>query len=190
MTHICVSKLTIIGSDNGLSPGRRQAIIWNNAGLLSIEPLETNFSEIAIGIQTFSFKKMHLENMSEKWRPFCLGLNVLTLAKLMAHYLKQCSLLTSEVLGESHESNYMASDLYLLFWIMMLQTVLLKSLSLLYPWGQWIKCTNVMPTANYNRFPVSCYVCFFFSRTAKSTLRFWFRGHSMCPNTQWLITRW
>ena len=27
VTHICVSKLTIFGSDNGLSPGRRQAII-------------------------------------------------------------------------------------------------------------------------------------------------------------------
>ena len=26
-THICVGKLTIIGSNNGLSPGRRQAII-------------------------------------------------------------------------------------------------------------------------------------------------------------------
>ena len=31
--HICVSKLTIIGSDHGLSPGRRQAIIWTNAGI-------------------------------------------------------------------------------------------------------------------------------------------------------------
>ena len=27
VTHICVGNLTIIGSDNGLSPGRRQAII-------------------------------------------------------------------------------------------------------------------------------------------------------------------
>ena len=36
VTHICVSKLTIIGSDNGLSPGRRQAIIWVNAGILII----------------------------------------------------------------------------------------------------------------------------------------------------------
>ena len=35
VTHICVSELTIIGSDNGLPPGRRQAIIWNNAGLLN-----------------------------------------------------------------------------------------------------------------------------------------------------------
>ena len=77
VTHICVSELTIIGSDNGLSPGRRQAIICNNAGLLLIEPLGTNFSDISIGIQTFSFKKMHLNMSSGKWRPFCLGLNVL-----------------------------------------------------------------------------------------------------------------
>ena len=34
MTHICVSKLTIIGSDNGLSPGRGQAVIWTCAGIL------------------------------------------------------------------------------------------------------------------------------------------------------------
>ena len=72
-----VSELTIIGSDNGLSPGRRQAIIWNNAGLLLIGPLGTNFSEISIGIQTFSFKKMHLNMSSAKWRPFCLGLDVI-----------------------------------------------------------------------------------------------------------------
>ena len=38
VTHICVSKLTIIGSDNGLSPDRRQTIIWTNAGLLLIGP--------------------------------------------------------------------------------------------------------------------------------------------------------
>ena len=76
--HICVSKLTIIGSDNVLSPGRRQAIIWTNAGILLIRPLGTNFSEILIRIQTFSFKKMHLKMSSANWRPFCLGLNVLT----------------------------------------------------------------------------------------------------------------
>ena len=40
VTHICVSKLTIIGSDNGLSPGRRQAIIWTYAGILLIKPGE------------------------------------------------------------------------------------------------------------------------------------------------------
>ena len=77
VTHICVGKLTIISSGNGLSPVRRQAIIWTNAGLLLIVPLGTNFSEILIEILTFSFKKLHLKVSSVKWRPFCLGLNVL-----------------------------------------------------------------------------------------------------------------
>ena len=77
MTQICVSKLTIIGSDNGLSPRRHQAIIWTNAGILLIGPLGTNFSEILIELNTFQFKKMHLQMPSGKWRPFCLGLNVL-----------------------------------------------------------------------------------------------------------------
>ena len=77
VTHICVSKLTTIGSNNGLSPGRRQAIIWISAGILLIGPLGTNFSEILIGIHTFSFKEMHSKLSSAKWRPFCLGLNEL-----------------------------------------------------------------------------------------------------------------
>ena len=77
VTHICVSKLTIIGSDNGLSPGRRQAIIWTNAGKLLIRPLGTNFNEMLIEIHSFSLMKMRLKVSSAKWRPFCLGLNVL-----------------------------------------------------------------------------------------------------------------
>ena len=77
VTHICVSNLTIIGPDNGLSPGRRQAIIWTSAGILLIGPLGTNFSEILIAILTFSVKKMHLKMSSGNWGPFCLGLNEL-----------------------------------------------------------------------------------------------------------------
>ena len=61
MTHICVSNLTITGSDNGLLPGRRQAIIWTNAGILLIGPYGTNFSEILIEILTYSFTKMSLK---------------------------------------------------------------------------------------------------------------------------------
>ena len=82
--HICVSKLTTIGSDNGLSPGRRQAIIRTNAGIVLIGPLRTNSSEILIEIYIFSFKKMHLKLSSAKRRPFCLGLNVLILWLLMS----------------------------------------------------------------------------------------------------------
>ena len=77
VTHICIGNLAIIGSDNGLSPGRRQAITWTNVGILLIGPLGTNFSEIIIEINTFSFKKIHLKMSSGKWRPVCLGLNVL-----------------------------------------------------------------------------------------------------------------
>ena len=77
VTHICVSKLTTIGSDNGLSPGRRQAIILTKAGILLIGPLGINFSENLIAIYTFSFKKMHLKITSGKWLPFCVDLNVL-----------------------------------------------------------------------------------------------------------------
>ena len=72
------SKLAIIVSDNGLSPAPRQAIIRTNAGILSIGPLGTNFSEILIEIYIFSFKKMRLKMLSAKWWPFCLSLSVLS----------------------------------------------------------------------------------------------------------------
>ena len=86
VTHICVSKLASIVSDNGLSPGRRQAIIWTNAGILLIGPLGTNFSEILIEIHTFSIKKMRMKVSSVKRRPFCLGLNVLTVINSVMPY--------------------------------------------------------------------------------------------------------
>ena len=68
MTHICDGKLTNNGSDNGLSPGRRQAIIWTkagiiwtNAGILLIGPLGTNFSEI--GIKNILIEENPFENV-------------------------------------------------------------------------------------------------------------------------------
>ena len=78
--YICISKLTIIGSDNGLSPGWCQAIIWTNAGILliGIGPLGTNFSETLIKIHTFAFKEMQLKISSGRWRAFCFELSVLT----------------------------------------------------------------------------------------------------------------
>ena len=68
----------IIGSDNGLSPKRRQPIIWTNDGLLPIRPPGTYFNDILFKIQTFSFKKMHLKMLSAKMaaifsRPQCVG---------------------------------------------------------------------------------------------------------------------
>ena len=57
VTHICDSELTIIGSDNGFSPGRRQVIIWTNTGISLIGALGTTFSEILFEINILSFKK-------------------------------------------------------------------------------------------------------------------------------------
>ena len=51
-----------------MSPGRRQAIISANAGILVIETLGTNFSEILIKIYIFSIKKMYLKMSSGKWQ--------------------------------------------------------------------------------------------------------------------------
>ena len=82
-----IMNLTIIGEDNGLSPGRRQAIIWTNTAILLIGPWGRNCNEILIGIHTFSFKKIHLEMSSVKWRPFCLGLNDLTHRDLVIPHL-------------------------------------------------------------------------------------------------------
>ena len=94
MTHICVSKLTIFGSDNGLSPGRHQAIIWTNDWIMIIVSLETNFSEINL-YQNFyiSFQEYALENGVWKLgailsRPQCvlkvaiyIGKNIITLTQ-------------------------------------------------------------------------------------------------------------
>ena len=78
MTHICIDNLTIIDSDNALSPGGRQAIIWTNAGIVLIGSLGTNFSEISIEIITFSVKKNAFESAVCKTgailpRPQCIN---------------------------------------------------------------------------------------------------------------------
>ena len=63
MTHICVSNLTSIGSDNGLSPGPRQAIIRTSAGILLIRPLGTNFSEFLVEILIFYIQENAFESV-------------------------------------------------------------------------------------------------------------------------------
>ena len=75
--HICIGKLTIIDSDNGLLPRWPQAIIWINARILLTEPLGTNFCEMSIEVQTFSLKKICLKLSSAKLlsissRPQCV----------------------------------------------------------------------------------------------------------------------
>ena len=61
VSHTCVGKYNIIGSDNGWSPERQKVIIWTSVVILLIGPLAINFRVISFGIQTFPFKKMHLK---------------------------------------------------------------------------------------------------------------------------------
>ena len=62
----------IIGPDNGLSPVRRQAIIWANDALLLIGPSGTNCSETWLKYNEIEF------NMSfANWRSLCRGLYVI-----------------------------------------------------------------------------------------------------------------
>ena len=62
VTHICVSNLTIIGSDTGLSPDRRQAIIWTNAGILLIGPPRNKTS------MNFLSKFIHFQSRKSIWK--------------------------------------------------------------------------------------------------------------------------
>ena len=52
LTHICISKLTIIGPVNGLAP-----TIWTNSAILLIESLGINFSGIIRENHRFLFRK-------------------------------------------------------------------------------------------------------------------------------------
>ena len=92
VTHIFVGTNTNIGSDNGLPPDRRQAIIWPNGGILLIWLLGINFSEISIDIYTFSFKKIHFKMSSGKWRPCCRSLNVLNPYATLLFYGNICDI--------------------------------------------------------------------------------------------------
>ena len=70
VTHMCVSNLTIIGSDNGRGAWMAPSHYLDQYGILLIGLLRN-----LITICTLSFKKTHLKMSSGKWRPFCIGLN-------------------------------------------------------------------------------------------------------------------
>ena len=76
--HIYASvNKAIIGSDNGLSPGRRQPVIWTNDVILLIGPLATNFSEILyqnskLFVQENAFESVVCDMAAILSRPQCV----------------------------------------------------------------------------------------------------------------------
>ena len=113
--HICISKLTIIGSDNGLSPGQCQAIIWTNAWILLNGSLGATFSEISSEINIFSFKKMHLKMSSGNWQPSCLSLNVLITLNIATRVTK-------------HKISYWNSTSFLLYEVTVIFQSILRTI--------------------------------------------------------------
>ena len=77
MTHICVSKIIIIGSDNGLSP-----VAWLVPSHCLNQCCIVNWTlgnKLQLNLnRNLAFKKMYSKMSSGKRRPFCLGLNVLS----------------------------------------------------------------------------------------------------------------
>ena len=76
VTHICVGKLTIIGSDNGLSPEWHQTIIWTNAGIFWAlrNKLQWNFNRYSnIFIQENAFGNVVCEMASILSRHQCVN---------------------------------------------------------------------------------------------------------------------
>ena len=92
VTHTCVGTQTIIGSNNGFSPGPRQAIMWTNAGILLIRNLKTNLNEIWSENKTFSSNKLLLIVLSAKWSQICIDLNVLIIPIWCKRRMAQCYL--------------------------------------------------------------------------------------------------
>ena len=74
--HICVRNLTIISSDNGLSPGRRQSIAW--AGIMLIVPTRIKFQWDFNRNPYILIRKIHLKMSSVYGRPYCSDLSVLS----------------------------------------------------------------------------------------------------------------
>ena len=140
MMHICVSKIIIIGSNNGLTLGRRQAMnqFWNIVNW----SFRHKLSKIVIEMHTFSFNKMHLK-MSAKWSLFCLGLKIhqpmvmpFGITELDQHYLNLFWLFIDEVLWQSYGGNFTGNTLHIYITEICLKiTIDLKATP---PWGQWV----------------------------------------------------
>ena len=76
--HICVSKLTIIGSDSGVSPGHYLKQCWNVANWTLRNKLQ---SSLVPNSYIFIQENTH-DKSSGKWRKFCFSLNMLIIVML------------------------------------------------------------------------------------------------------------
>ena len=108
MTQICVGKLTIIGSDNGLSPGRRQAIIWtkcwNIANLTLMNKFQWYFYQNSIiFIPENELENVVCEMASILSRPQCVNNSV------AVRYKKSISIIETVISIDYRYIDFLAS---------------------------------------------------------------------------------
>ena len=90
VTHICVGRQTIIGSDNGLLPERCQAIIWTNAGILLNWTLGKKLNRnLNIFIQENGFENVVWKMSAILSQPQCVKFWVLFSLNDVTHVLNQ-----------------------------------------------------------------------------------------------------
>ena len=104
-------------------------------------PLGSNFGEIIIEIDTFSFKKMHLKLSSAKWRPFYLGLNVL---------YWRCDGNTTNLIN-LHPSAVISQTVRILFVDTLSSIMTMRCLPMTPPLGHMTTAVSAEPTASSRR---------------------------------------
>ena len=131
-----------MGSDNGLSPGRSQAIISTNAGIFLIGPLETNFSEIFIEIKIFSLTNLRLKVSSAKVaailsRPQCV--KILTMNRVPPEYSIRTVMMNSQL--TYHKTNQIQCDCFhLTHWGRdKMAAISQTTLANIFPWMQMLE---------------------------------------------------
>ena len=77
VTHICVSKINHHWSREWFVAWSAPSHYLNQCWIIVHWNLKNKLQWNLNKICTFTFKKMHLKMSSVKWRPFCLGLNML-----------------------------------------------------------------------------------------------------------------
>ena len=157
VTHICVSKITIIGSDNGLSPGRRQAIIWTNVGILLIGPLANklrwNFNRNSnIFIQENAFESVVCEMTATLSWPQCVNrllkcANIRDLTQVT--FLDSCDLFTHTLQGCFSATGSLTIAPLPMIWLFQYQSWLTQ-----YQWYDCPSANNYWPSTNDMIVPV------------------------------------
>ena len=147
VTHICVCNLTIIGWNNGFSPGRHQAIIWTSDGMLLIWPPGTKFSEMIIEIHIVSFEKMHskislvCEMAAISCRSQCVKVSCIqSRASVVLWFAQICYEFLVELLGLFTR---VFQD-----WITGIGVIEIAPVPEKYPWRVWEKSTITKPQKN------------------------------------------